>query len=292
LRAHFFFHRRAAGDLERARSYYERAIDADPAFAGAWAGLAGAYWLQVLEGDLDDEGGLQKVRAAAERALALDPNQVEAHLRMTNFYWSTGDPEMKLHHQRQAEAIAPNHPLLLAFQASHAAEKGQWTEAIALQRHVVAADPLSAVSQGNLAVMLMFAGRLEEAKAEVARLRDLDGQSMIDIEAHLLILERRFADAERVVSTWPNGVERQQCLALIHSGLGRKAEADAALAELISTHGAAHPFSVAEVYGYRGERDLAQRWLAATDRLPPHRRPGLMRDSPFLRNVGLMAGER
>ena len=66
----------------------------------------------------------------------------------------------------------------------------------------------------------------------------------------------------------------------------------AALAELISTYGAAHPFVVAEVYGYRGERELAQRWLAATDRLPPYRRPGLVRDSPFLRNVGLGGGER
>ena len=179
LRAHFFVHRRAPGDLERARSYYERAIETDPTYARAWAGLAGAYWLQIHEGDIDGEAGLQKVRAAAERALALDPHQVEAHLRMTNFYWSTGDLQMKMQHQRQAEALAPDHPLLLAFEASQTADKGQWVEAIALQRRVVAADPLSVMSQGNLAVMLLFAGQIEDVTEQPA---DRAAKDMKDVQ--------------------------------------------------------------------------------------------------------------
>lgn len=68
LRAQFFFQRRAQGDLERAREIYERAIEFDPGFARAWAGLAAVYWIQTTEGDVKREIGLEKVRDAAERA--------------------------------------------------------------------------------------------------------------------------------------------------------------------------------------------------------------------------------
>jgi TolB-like protein/Tfp pilus assembly protein PilF len=283
LRARFFFQRRAPGDLVRARAYYEQVLDIDPSFARAWAGLAGVYWIQTTEGVLERDTGLAKVRDNAERALALDPDLAEAHLRFTNYLWSVGNKKAALEHQRRAAALEPNNPLLLGFAAGTDARNGRWEQAIELIRRAVATDPLSVVYRTNLAGFLFLAGRLDEAKIESYKAEELDPSRPNDIVAHVLIIEQRFDDALRMVQAWPEGADRTQCLAVIYHGLGRKLDADAQLEKLIATYGASEPFRVAEVYAYRGEVGDAFRWLQATSRLPPERRPELARFSPFLK---------
>jgi TolB-like protein/Tfp pilus assembly protein PilF len=283
LRAHFFFQRRAPGDLERAKEYYERALEADPRFARAWAGLAGVFRIQTYEGTLDSEQGLEQLRSAADRALALDPDLPDAHLRLSNYYDAIGDRETATKHFRRAESLSPNHPLLLGFLAADMAEQGRWGEALELQRRAVAADPLSFITQDNLSFMLLMAGRIEEARVEAAKARELEPTRIAETSAHLLIVERRFAEALELALTWPEGAERAQALALAYVGLGRNPEADAALASLISSYGAVESFRVAEVYAFRGEADAAFEWLRTVDRLPQHRRPSLLRFSPFLK---------
>ena len=166
FRARFFFQRRAPGDLERAREYYERAIAMDPDCAPAWSGLAGVHWISMATEAISLKVGREKVREAAQRALQLDPNLAEAHLRMANYFASTGNYDAASEQMRQATAVEPNNPLVISFAASTAAEADRFDEAIELQRRAVAADPLSAISREYLASLLYMAGRFEEARAE------------------------------------------------------------------------------------------------------------------------------
>jgi TolB-like protein/DNA-binding winged helix-turn-helix (wHTH) protein/Tfp pilus assembly protein PilF len=283
LRAKFFFQRRAPGDLPLARQYYEEALDTDPDFARAWAGLAGVFWIQTVDGDLERDTGLEKLRAAAERALSLDPELAEAHLRLSNYLWTVGDGNAAREHQKRATALDPNNPLLLGFRAGYAAANGRWEEAIELQRRVVAADPLIALNRGNLAFFLFLAGRLEEATDESSKTTELDPSRPNDILALVLISRRQFDEALRLVREWPESADRTQCLAFVYHGLGRKADADRQLEKLIANYGTNEPFRIAEVYAYRGATEEAFKWLQATTRLAPERRPSLARLSPFLR---------
>ena len=89
-RARYFAQRRHPGDLEKARGEYERALFLAPNHARAWAGLASVYWLEAAEGLQPAEATLPKVRDAAQRALALDPDLAEAHLRLAMFLSATG----------------------------------------------------------------------------------------------------------------------------------------------------------------------------------------------------------
>ena len=147
----------------------------------------------------------------------------------------------------------------------------------------MAADPLSPVNRENLANLLFLAGRFDEATAESARASEVDPSRPDGIAAFVLIFNRRFDVALRLAQAWPEGADRTQCLALVLHGLGRKVEADAQLEELIAAYGADEPFRVAEVYAYRGENDEAFRWLQATSRLQPLRRPPVTHFSPFLK---------
>lgn len=291
LRAHFFFQRRAPGDLERARQYYQQALEIDPDFARAWAGLAGVYFIQTTEGVLARDIGLEKVRGAAARALALDPDLVEAHLRLAIYLSFIGDSSAAAEHIRRATALEPNNPLVIGYAVSAAAKDGRFDEAIKLQRRVVAADPLSVINRHNLGVFLFLAGRFDEAKAEWLRGLELNPTYSADMVGFVLILNRQFDEALALIQAWPEGEDRTQCLALVYHGLGREADADAALETLIKSSRTSDPFRLAEVYAYRGEIDEAFKWLqTATEKYRDdtrlragRRQPWVMRLSPFLK---------
>lgn len=293
LRAHFFFQRRAPGDVERAGQYYQQALEIDPDFARAWAGLAGVYWIQTTDGVFARDTGLEKVRDAAERALALDPALAEAHFRLANYLWAIGDSSSSAaEHVRKATALEPNNPLALGYATRAAVEDGQFDEAIELLRRAVAADPLSAVYRGNLATHLFLFGRLDEAKSEQLKVLELDPTRPADIVGFVLILKRQFDEALGLIESWPEGEHRTQCLALVYHGLGRKDDADAALEALIKSSGTIEPYRLAEVYAYRGEIEEAFKWLqTATEnyRDQPFRAgrgpPWIMRLSPFLKSL-------
>jgi tetratricopeptide (TPR) repeat protein len=288
FQARFFFQRRAPGDLERARMSYEQAIAIDPDFAPAWAGLAGVHWISIASEELPLAVGREKVRAAALRALHLDPNLAEAHLRMANYFASLGDEAAAWAEMRKATAAEPNNPLVIGFMASAAAADDRLDEAIELQRRAVAADPLSAASRNELASFLYIAGRFEEARTEWLKALEINPVPPPEDLGRALIQTGRFDEALAVIENMPEGAVRTQQLALVYHALGRKTEADTALQDLIAI--SRDPFLMAEVCAYRGEIDAAFEWLQLDDRQNENTRPfqfphWLKRKSPFLKSL-------
>jgi len=292
LRARHFFQRRAPGDIELSRRYFEEAIAIDPEHARAWAGLAGAYWLETLEGTLSPELGLPKVRDTAERALALDPRLADAHLRLAAYLGSVGELRKRDEHLRKALELEPDSPLVLSTLAGNAAHDGQFDTAIALQRRAVEADPLSTLARYNLGSILYLAGRRDEAKSELLALEELNPAPdyVNEVLGRVLVLEGRHAEVLELVREWPDESSRRHCLALAYHGLGRSSDSDATLATLAASSQFTDRIRVAEVHAYRGEIDEAFRWLnLATQQSsaapwPLGERSGLwiVRRSPFL----------
>ena len=281
-RASFFIQRRAPGDLARAMQQYEWALSLEPSAARAWAGLASVHWLEFALGEKPREISLPRVRAAAQKALDLDSRLAEAHLRMASYLDVTGHAAAAHQHRAQAAALQPNDPLLLTQLAGEAANNGRWDDAISLQRRALSADPLAPVVAINLAYYLFYAGRIEEAKHEFEELTELDPTQPDVILVFTQILERRYDEALRRVEKWPDGVERDQCLALIYYGLGMLAESDKHLDRLIAALGSREPARVAEVYAFRGETEIAFRWLQGSAPLCISR---MVIASPFLKSL-------
>jgi DNA-binding winged helix-turn-helix (wHTH) protein/tetratricopeptide (TPR) repeat protein len=263
-RADFFTQRRAPGDLARAKQQYELASSLDPSSARAWAGLASVYWLEIALGEQTREINLPKIRAAAQKALDLDPQLAEAHLRMGLYLKATGNAAAARQHCDKAITLQPNDKLVLSVLAGAAADDLRWEEAIVLQRRAAAADPLSSTAAANLAYYLFLAGRMEEAKHEFEKVIELDPTHPDEIVVLMQILEGRYDEALRKVETWADGIVRNQALALIYHGLGRAAESGERLDKLIATAGRSQPGMVAEVYAFRGETNKAFEWLHAS----------------------------
>jgi tetratricopeptide (TPR) repeat protein len=268
-RARHLLQRRADGDVTRSVSYFEQVVRHEPRFAQAWAGLASAYWIETVEGRLPVRQGLPKVREAAERALELDPSLAEAHLRLANYWRWNGQREIGDRHFRQAVVLDPDHPLVLGFQASIAFDAGRMEEAIDLQRKALAVDPLSVPTRHNLAVWLYLAGRTNEARDVLLEVRDLDPTAVNPggMMSLVLVLGRHFEAALALAPHAPDEEDRLQSQAMAYHGLGRDAEAEAALRKLIESSRAPDPVRVAEVYAYLGHPDLAFDWLRVATEL-------------------------
>jgi DNA-binding winged helix-turn-helix (wHTH) protein/tetratricopeptide (TPR) repeat protein len=282
-RAKFFAQRRHPGDLERATKEYERALSLAPNLARAWAGLASVHWFEIGEGLQPREVNLPKVRDAALRALSLDPQLVEAHIRLATYLCATGQRAAAVEHYEKAVALEPDNPLVLATLAGLTADEGRWDEAIAFQRRAVAAEPLSLAAAENLAYFLFLAGRTEDAKKQFAKVLELDPTQPNEIDAFAEILEGRYEQALRIVETWPAGETRDHSLALIYHGLGRDEEARERLESLKAAKTWGNSIRVAEVYAHRGEIEEAFRWLQSPDSNSPQDSAPSQYASPFLK---------
>ena len=282
-RAKFFAQRRHPGDLERATKEYERALSLAPNLARAWAGLASVRWFEIAEGLQPREANLPKIRDAAQRALSLDPRLVEAHVRLASYLCATGQRAASVEHYEKAVAIEPDNPLVLSILAGLAADESRWDEAIAFLRRAIAAEPLSLAAAQNLVDFLFLAGRTEDAKAQFAKVLELDPTQPNQIGAFAEILEGRYEQALRIVETWPEGDARDHSLALIYHGLGRDEEASERLESLKAAKTWGNRIRVAEVYTHRGEIEEAFRWLENPDSNRPQDSQPMLYASPFLK---------
>ena len=228
LQGKYFFTRRGDSDVTRAREYFEQALQLDPGYARAWAGLAGVHQLAQQEGLPDAQVAW---RAAVDQALKLGPNLADSHVRAAQFYWWLGDRKTAEAHCARAIALNPSDPLVLGATAGRAFSRGRWSEGIALQRRAVAVDPLSAIGHGNLGVYLMTLGEWDEAIVQFEKARELSPTlNRIDSDiARVQLLRQRFDEAIAAAERIPAGTARDQCIALAFRAPEQRTEADKAL---------------------------------------------------------------
>jgi tetratricopeptide (TPR) repeat protein len=269
LQGRHLFQRRSAPDLPRAKTYFEEAVQIEPGYARAWAALAGVYFVAHFE-DLKLPDAASKWREAAQRAVALAPGMAEANIRAAQYYyWQKGDADTARMHIARAIALDPTDPLVVSVSLSDAIVEGRLEDAVDLQRRMVATDPLSASERGNLGVLLMMTGPLDEAQAELERALELSPAGVFNKQniAYILILQRRTDEALRVIRQLPAGHDRDAFLALAYFVRGDVVEGDAMLARLLARGEAGGLDSeaavgIAEVYATKNDPDQAFRWLA------------------------------
>jgi len=188
LRGRFMGNQRTQSGLRRAIECFEQAIALDEELALAHAGLADALCLMADYGHLSPEEALPRARAAALRALELDPGSGEAHA---------------------------------SYALIRCLYEWQWDEAEAFFRRAIELNPGYATAHHWLALdHLSVVGRHEEAEEELEVARQLDPLSMIIQEGkpYLQMLQRRYDEAMagyRVLLEMDTGFFR------VYTGMGR-----------------------------------------------------------------------
>jgi len=171
LRGRHTLHRREEG-WKRAAAYFERAVEIDPDFAPAWAGLADSLSLSnpKISASLHE-----RVRDAAETALELDGNLPEAHLAMARVFgavdWDFAAAEASL---MRAIELNPNMSRAHDRYARYLSLMGRHDAARTANRKARELDPLSQEVNTNAARIAFFAGRCDEATVYASRVLELN----------------------------------------------------------------------------------------------------------------------
>ena len=154
------------GQLEEnlipSQQLFKQAIELDPRFALAYAGLSRAsadhHWLG--SGGLD---ALHQTRRAAEQALEIDPGLSEAHLAMGTYFYMTRDYDAALEQLNIAEKGLPGNSDLLLWKSFIVRRRGNWDQALSDMKRALALNPRNAEACMEVAFTLLNMRRYDEA---------------------------------------------------------------------------------------------------------------------------------
>jgi serine/threonine protein kinase/Tfp pilus assembly protein PilF len=251
-------------DVAKAIEYLKQALDLDPDFALGWSELGRAYARQAGFGWAPVTEGFSRARDAVERGLALEPDLAEGHTHRgwIQMYHDRDWRAAEASHARALE-LAPGNAEALSACGVLAYDVGRLEEAIELYRRALERDPLSSATLNRLGLSLDHADRFREAEEAFRRALELAPQRG-GTRANLsqsLVAQGRDDEAVAMATSEPADWARLLALAIVHHKLGHRAESDAALHELVQTHGHDAACQIAEVHGARGEVDAAFKWL-------------------------------
>ena len=291
LQGRFYSNRGSEKSAGEALVEYQRAVELDPSFALAWAGLARTHmWYCGLSSEIARAGfddHLARAREAAARALAIEPNLPEALLVRSkiqldfDFDWNGAAETV-----RSALALAPADPALVTAAGTLALARGNTTRAIELYRQAVALDPVNAFARSWLAFILGVTGRLAEARAEYPRVVELIPAAPWSHAGLGVAFMVKGKFEEAAVAAQDDAAEwtRLYVVAMARWSQKRIPEADAALARLTEGFADTAAYQIADVYAYRGDKDRAFEWLERARRQRDGSL-GFMRCDPFLANL-------
>jgi serine/threonine-protein kinase len=165
IRGRYWWNRRGQSNLLRSIEFFGQALDADPSFAPAYAGMADAYTQLGYGSWLAPDDAFPKAAAAARKALALDSTLAEPHaaLGFYNMYfawdWAAAEREFRL-----AIARNPSYATAHEWHGLFLAAMGRFDEAVAEERRAQTLDPLSNAVTGTTGWVLHYSGRQDDAE--------------------------------------------------------------------------------------------------------------------------------
>ena len=269
LRGRYFWNKRTEEGFRKAVQFFDRAIERDPRYALAYAGLADTYALMSDYSIVPPREAMPKARAAAEEALAIDDALAEAHtsrafVRMA-YEWKWAEAEQDF---RRALELNPNYATAHQWYAILLIALGRPEEALREMRRAWELDPLSAPINHNLGWALYSARDYADALEQLRKTLELEpdyypAQSTLGVAYALTgSYQEALAAAERAVALAPDNLWILPDAAYVYARAGARVKAREVLQRLEErSHAEPVPFRIALVYTALGEKDAALQWL-------------------------------
>jgi TolB-like protein/tetratricopeptide (TPR) repeat protein len=240
LRGRYHWNRMSAEALLRSVDYFRHALEKDPEFALAHAGLADSYCLLAFFDLLPPAEAMPKAKASAMRAVEIDGDLAEAHaalasvLKVYDHDWAAAEQRY-----RQALQLNPNYVHAYRGYAALLAAIGRFPESLLQIRHAQELDPLSVVVSMEMAWNYFVAREYDHAVEQAYRVTHFD----------------------------PEFPSARYILGLALEQKGRFAEARAAFERALVPGHASAPASLGHLFGVTGQREEALGMLDQLNRL-------------------------
>ena len=271
LKGRYYWVKRTPETLKKALEYFRQAVEEDPDYALAYAGLADCYIVLGWQGVVAPKEGLPKAKAAAMKAVALDDDLAEAHTALANslalhdWNWLGAERELK-----RSIQLDPGYWYSHTLYGLFLAALGRHEEAIEAVRRGEKLEPLLPVIEHHVAWVLYMAGQYDRTIDHCCK--------ALEIEPNYALLHWWLAQAYEQTGQFKKAVtESRKALHLAGGELsflagflghalavaGRKVEAQEILRDLIGLSNVKYsePFGIAAIHAGLGERDQALEWL-------------------------------
>jgi len=243
LKGRYFWNKRTAEGFRQAADYFQQAIDKDPNYGRAYAGLADTFslmsaWYLGPQNEL-----MPKARTAALRALELDESLAEAHASLAlirenyDYDWSGAEKEF-----RRAIQLGPQYATAHQWYAEFLSWQGRFEEAFAESGQARQLDPLSLIIISDYASILYRSRQYDSALKQCQSVLELDPNfdhaRILMIPAYLQL--GRYDEAVNMFNLWADheqGPWKWAWRADVYGRSGHAEEARRALAKLEQVSG-------------------------------------------------------
>ena len=271
LKGRFYVEKRTPESLDKARDYFQQAIEKDPNFALAHLGLAEYYDIAPDYAPVNVRDMAPKARAAAEKALALDSSLAEAHALLGDVYvneweWAAAEKEYKRALEMDPNS-APTHRMYWLYLTNH----GRLDDSLREIQTVVRLDPLNLKANDNLGQQYVMMSRYDQALEQLKKVVEMDpGFAPVHSDlANVYFLTGKYdlwlqeSKQQAVMANQPEYIAIWDAVGKVYSRSGPQA----ALREWanqekeLSKGRYEDPAFIGFVYAAAGEKDEAFAWL-------------------------------
>lgn len=175
LKGRYYWNKRTEETLKKGIDYFEQAIASDPNYALAYSGIADSYCID--SGPAPYQERLEKSKAAALKAVQLDPNMAESHASLGCAAGVEGDNETAIRELRKAISLNPNYATAHQWLAETFLATKNLPEAVDEIQKAYSLDPLSLIINNTMGSVCLFAGKFDEAVTSLRRSVELYPES-------------------------------------------------------------------------------------------------------------------
>ena len=267
LRGRFHYNKRTAEEIRKAIELFGHAIQKDPTYALAYAAVAESYNTMTAYPYLSPREASPQVKAAAMKALEIDPKLAEAHTALATYFatyeWNWTDAEREF---KRAIELRPNNPSAhFRYGLQYLAATGRREEAIAELEKVLELEPLSRIAGANLAAVHMFAGENKRALEQAKKTYELEPAFLtgryflgVSYNANGMYAEA-IALSEEHLKTYPESQLFLRIVGYAYAKADRRREAEKVISKFREIAEKCYVMSywVATIYAALGDKDKA-----------------------------------
>ena len=265
----FYLDKLSEDGMKRALPLFQQAVQLDPNFASAYAGIADNYVI-AADAFIPPREAFSKAKEAALKAIELDDSLAEAHasLGLVHYHydwdWAAAENEFK-----RAITLNPQSAQSFTLYTHFLAGMKRFDEAKKYGQHALELDPLSVSTHWFLGWGAIYADQLDEAIAEYTKAAELDPDNpwnrMFFGRAYLLKGDRQrgLQEMETAQRLQPDDPLAIAFLGYAYAITGRRADALRVLQRLDEMEKHRYVSRITRVYVYAGlgDKDKAFEWL-------------------------------
>ncbi len=270
LKGRYYWYKLNPEGLQKAIEYFQQALEKDPAYAPAYAGLADSYNLLAFFNVFPPREVMPKAKAAAVKALELDDNLAEAHVSLgwAGFTYDLDWPAAGKYFDR-AIVLNPAYPLAHSYYSLYLSALGRPEEGLTEAKRALDLDPVSPAINHYVVVQLYLARRFDEAIEQCRKTLELDPSftpvhgTLAEVYSAKGMYREALAEYEEYSALSGGSPRSTAFVGYAHARLGQRSQAFRVLEQLraASKQRYVPALSFAIVYVGLGEKEQAFLWL-------------------------------